>query len=336
MTKIHKFWVVGLILLFGGVLVSGCGGTPKLTLKPTSGQDLTGAMKYQLWTGYIHVAAVQTKGKDNPGVTPEFDLNGEVARNPYKPIILIEGRDEFFGSTKLTYAPVKNTMLPEKVTVEVEDKTEKRIEQAGAILKPLGLLFLSAPEAKDMDLARIKEPYQLAIASFERWTVNLIPALNSGKLTKDKISLNKDTGIGQNPPGWVFTLDIEPVSATAVNISEMDSKKYAELLDSLGSRGVLIYPSCRASVLTLTHENSNKKWMKSFQIPDPQWVETIKLPIKGSMIFNECSVAVEPGDLDRSDSFAYAVKLAETAKDVWDSWEAKKKPAEDKKKDDSK
>jgi hypothetical protein len=147
MKKMYNFWMAMVILLFGVILISGCGETPKLTLKPTNGPDLTGAMKYQLWTSYIIITPEQTKGNDpNKGFTekPEYELQGAVARNPYKPIILIEAREEFFASTKLTYSPVKNTMMPEKLTVAVEDKTEKRIEQLGALAKPiLSLAFFT-------------------------------------------------------------------------------------------------------------------------------------------------------------------------------------------------
>jgi hypothetical protein len=321
MKKANQPWLPMLSLLALGILISGCSSTPKLTLKPGNGEDRTGAMKYQLWTGYIHIAPVATRDEKKPGIPATIDLQGVVARNPYKPTILMDGRDEFFSSTKLTYAPVKNTMLPEKVTVAVEDKTEKRIEQAGEFAKAvIPLFFLAAPTAQDK---QTQDPYEKAIANFDPWTINLAPALDSGKLKKGKTSLNEGDGIGANPKDWEYTLDIDPVSKTAVDIGSMKEEELAAFLDSLGDRGVLVYPSCRTATLMLTYTykgaNKEKKWTQSFQIPDPRWVETAKLPIKGSMIFHECSVAVEPGDQDQRDNFAIAVKLATTAKSVWEA-----------------
>jgi len=307
------------------MLNSGC-ASPKLNLKPTHGPDHTGAMKYQLWTAYIHVAPVAIKESKPPDFIQEFGLKGAVLRNPYKPVILMAEKDTFFDSTKINYTPIKNTMMPEKLTVAVEDKTEKRIEQAGSLIKAaLPLLFMEVPSTSDKRKKEGRDEFQEAIASFEPWTINLMPAIESGKLTDKRVELSEKDGIGENPKGWKYTLDIQPKSSTSIDIHILDDTKLAEFLESIGKQGLIIYPSCRTAILNMTHDHTKKQWTSSFQIPDPCWVETIKLPYKGAVIFNECSVAVEPGDRDNKDYIDYMIKLAETAAGVW---EQQKKNAE--------
>ena len=334
MKKTYKVWFPIVVIVAIGFFITSCALTPKLSYKVANEEDNTGAIKYQLWTSFIHVAPVDTLDKKIPSQTRNYELKGAVARNPYEPIILIEGRNNFLSSTKLTFTPIKNTMLPEKVTVAVEDKLEKRIVQAGEIIKNvMPLFFLSAPSSKEME--DIKDPRQNAIASFKPWTINLEPALKSDDWAKkDMPLLTEKDGIAANPDKWTYTLEIGDASKTSVDIKSKrkNEKELNTYLQSLGDRGVLIYPSCRTATLTLERTIEKEKgekekitWVKSFQISDPCFVETVKLPLKGSITFNDCSVAVEPGDQDERDYFDIVAKLFETAKSVWDEQQKQKK-----------
>lgn len=319
MQKNWRFSILSVITLLILLLSFGCKTIhPNLDLQPAKGTDETGAMKYQLWTGFIHVAPVKTEAtKTNPhGV---FVLKGSVARNPVDKIILMQPKDTFATSTTMTYAPIKNTMLPEKITVAVEDKMEKRIEQGTALVT--GLIGFLSVDNKDT---------QELITDFKPWSLNLKPILGYGEnsITKDEYTIingenvsGEDTGIGTPPAGWSYTLTIGPSSTTSVNLLEKESKgQYEKFLQDIGSEGILIYPGARTATLRLTHGDPSYVWVQTFQIPDPIRVETAKLPLKGSMTFQECSVSVSPDDQDQRDYFALTVKLMESAKSVWDAY----------------
>lgn len=322
-------------ILVAGILIPGCALTPKLAVKVATKPDETGAIKYQLWTGCILVKPVLVREVKEPGDIVEFGLQAVVTRKECEPILLLHGERNFFSSTRLTYKPIDKTKMPEKLTVAVEDKVEKRIQQAGDLLKlAVPLVFAEAPQPPAP--AKGADATQKLIQEFKPWALNLAPLLDCVEWKEDEFTLPMNNS-NDLPEGWSYTLVLRGASTTAVGIKEKISpsttsaKKYAvlaEYLDSLGAKGILVYPSCRPAELTLTHMTGGKedfRWVTQLVIPDPRWVETVKLPCKGSVTFGDCSVAVEPGDQDERDYFAVGAKLAATANEVW---QAQKKAKE--------
>lgn len=324
MKTIQRHWVSIFFMLAIAIIVSGCAAQPKLSLKVATAPDMTGAIKYQLWTGYIQVSYNEK----------EKDLEAKVARNPYEPIILMSGKDAFWSDTKITYAPLDNTKMPKKITVAFTDKTEKRIEQAGEVGKALVSMAAFAMLTDIPGKGGASD--SSCIENFKPWTLNLAQAVKDPAkwkntemnfLSKDEYKDKDNPGIGPPPNNWTYGLYIEPASKTAVDITTILNDKD---LENLGNHGVLPHPGCRAAKLTLTGSCNGKEIVKvlSFAIPDPKWIETVMLPTQGSVTFSECSVEIDSGDVNKVDYFSDATKLVTTAKSVWDTYVAEKEKKE--------
>ena len=314
---IHK-----LVVLFGLMsLLAGCSSTPKVTysvFQPNStaggwarSPDYQGKMKFNMVGSLLLLeSGPQPAPKPKPkagnapkggepkeavstaGVAPEHqaaaapttsaasyldDVSVKVTKNDSsKSVILVNPHDPLGVKTNYTITYYDNTAVVKSIGTDLQDKRVEYIKNVGSFLAA------TAPIAGTLLLAEHEFP----------------PPINL-PVTIDVESYRDDRGLGKvawqplgfkNQDYYEFKIDLQAPSATSVGSDDFFSKFGKE------ATNVFPVPSCRDAVLsvrlkcdnapdgactTADVDASTKEF--HFKISDPRYLETVSLPVKGSI-----------------------------------------------------
>lgn len=217
----------------------------------------------------------------------------------------IRAIENWRSSTVVSVTKAPNTDRVSSIGVEVTDNAAKNIgEYGGAIVK----VITAVAAAADPDipcLSSMKGPK----------TITLQDKLPTAP---NELEMHFDGGVDdKNPQSGCITIKLSPLPADALQASMIplntDTHNY-------------YYSACRDAEITV-RQSKTLEFKKTVRISDPQWVQLVQFPPKGTITsHSECGISVQT-DKASADVGAAAIieALATQGKAIKDALEAGKK-----------
>lgn len=253
----------GLLLL----ACSACAG-PKPTVQYglNSGPDPAGLIKFKL----AKSAIIVDYGKSADGKATDTSKIAlvSVPQEHEGATYTISETSNILAATHLKVGKRQNTDLLESIGVDVEDKRIELIQQAGAFAGSAIAAASFLVAAKSEPTTPVL-PYAIDVSSFLT------------KANPNEADFNGTAG------GWSYVLAVGPAPKDAYATAD-----YVARFGSGVRSNVLFYSACRDAMVTFSSGPFKGK-VFPLRISDPNFVQTIGMPDKGSVSFHTaCGVNV--------------------------------------------
>jgi hypothetical protein len=308
--------------------IVGCSSTPVVDYGPgrdsvVNPQDLNETRnQYALWTTALHF-------KKEPG--GEMTVTASTAADPARTnVLMIAGEDHWYKTTALTLVTAADSDVLSAVNVTVTDHLASYITTATE-LAVTGLTAVRAPgglgpnpcfrsdtvPAVAADAAFDEE---LNVYSFLRQLDRGCPGLSTEQVPARLLSFAED-GV---PEVAVLTVDPPPASAM-----ELDERNTQYVLAA--AKNVFLFPACRNATVQYWSMLSKagappKRVMHTmhFRFSDPRYVQSIALPVKGSLTVKpQCGMSLQSDAGDAGTSAEIAKAMADAVQSVAGAVKAK-------------
>jgi hypothetical protein len=277
--------------------------------------------QYALWTTALHF-------RKDPG--GEMTVTAAAAPDPEQTNLLrVAGQDHWYKTTALDLVTASDSDLPTTVNVAVTDHLSTYIGVA-AELAVTGLTAVRAPTAAPPDLAHRRclegdpVPVVAADAAFDE-ELNVYEFLRR---------LDGGAGCGALSEGWlppwtigfagagvpaVAVLTLEPPPPTALRLDGDDAQAVFA-----AAKNVFLFPACREArlqyVSTVVVAGKPPRLVQHtlhFRFSDPRYVQSIPLPVKGSLTVKpQCGMSLASDAGDPGTAAAVAKAMADAVQAV--------------------
>ena len=318
---------VGLAALIsaGAVLgVVGCSSTPVVDYGPGrthvySPKDLNETRgQYALWTTALHFK------KDAGG---EMTVTAATAADPARTnVLMIAGEGHWYKTTSVSLITAADSDVLSTVNVTVTDHLASYIT-TGAELVVTGLTAVGAgapgPCSRSAEVPAVAADAafdeDLNVFTFLRQLDSACPGLSSEWVPPQLV------GFAQDGVPAVAVLSVEPPPPSAL---KLDSNNAADVLGA--AKNVFLFPACRNATLqywsapsktaTAAKKDAPPKPVMHtlhFRFSDPRYVQSIPLPVKGSLTVKpQCGMTLQSDAGDATTSTEIAKAMADAVQSV--------------------
>jgi len=292
------------VLIIAFVLCCGACATPLVKYTPIKGEDREGLTKFQLSESMINFSF----GKTAAGIPTEDIVISSVPvpHGDQKYGIASTGYWENWGVVTTVNASFRgDSTLIQQITVAVTDLRQQAIQALGGIVGTVGGL-LSQPAIKPV----VKLPMGISVTNF----LNALPAGCVNTDSSTPVNRNRDITCGNlslvGTTDFTADITITKVPDDAIPATVMDQTFYSSNF---------FYSACRNLTIILKPSTGENRLPVSatVAVADPMYVETLRLPAKGSItVAPSCGANSVAQDANLPTALDYLNALATQAKAV--------------------
>jgi hypothetical protein len=290
-------------LLIVCLLAAGC-ATPVVRYTPISGPDDQGLTKFQFAESVINF----TFGKTSAGITNDEIVISSVPVPYGDKKYAIEGTSVWQNwgvATEVSASFRGDSDLIQQIDVSVTDQRQQAIQAVGSIAGFAGGLLSLAPTSSNVTL-----PKGISVTTF----LSNIPIGCDAKEGRDGLISCHDVQL-EGTKDFVADLSIGRRPDDALPASVMDRPFYSSSF---------FYSACRQMTIVLkpTTANGHVAISASVSVADPLYLETLRIPAKGSItVAPSCGANSKAQDPNLPTAIDYVNALATQAKAVKQSFE---------------
>ncbi|CAI8918624.1 putative Lipoprotein [Pseudomonas sp. IT-P100] len=303
-------------------VLAGCAGQPKALYIPypqepaKDAKDYEGLTKFTLAKSILYIDHPDA-AKPATLVSTPAESTQEDTRSSYR--YAIKPHDGMMKKTHLTFTKFDGTDLLKTLGITFEDDTAKTAEAIGGTIVAIGGVVWALPGGTPMATA-----------------VTYPMALDTGPLLKDRpLVEGREDGSGFSVPGKLsklgadgkpldggigFTITFGKIPDDAIPISE-----YVQHLGK-AEQETFFFSACRTARINFTTGPQELADMQySVRVADPNFIQTLKLPVDGSFSMHTTCGADVTGKPSSSPNTWEAVnKIMAQVKAVKDAWKTAK------------
>ncbi|MGU5846092.1 hypothetical protein [Aeromonas hydrophila] len=292
------------------MILAGCSAQPKALYQapPKNGSAISNGQKYEGdWEGLIKFTLAKSqlvfdyKDKEKKTDVQMIAVPAEAeAFDDTLTHFALRQEDSWGVDTHLAVTKIDNTDLLASIGVETEDKRIKYIEAVGAVgVSVLGMMAWSNSINTQAGLPLSIDSYTL---------------LRSANVKRDTMVTNGEIESPNGISHIKFQATFGPIKDDALDNSIYTNKANSE------AQKTIFYSACRN--ITITFSNGPLVGQKfSGVIADPRYVQTIKYPQKGAIIFHSiCGVNTTSSASGTSSNLDLLNAISAQYKSVRDEW----------------
>ena len=305
----------------GAVLgVAGCSSTPVVDYRQSEGEIATAQRlnetqsQYALWTTALHF-------RKEPG--GEMTVSAATAEDPARThVLVIAGQDHWYKTTAVSLVTASDSDVLSTVNVAVTDHLASTITTATELATTLIPLAVGSgpsdcfrPDPVPAVAADAAFDEELNVFSFLRRLDGSqgCTELSSGSVPARQVKFAED-GV---PAVAVLSVDAPPSSALRLDDRNAEAGFAA-------AKNVFLFPACRNATVqyrsTLSKPGEKPQLVvhtMHFRFSDPRYVQSIALPVKGSLTVKpQCGMTLQSDAGDAGTSAEIAKAMADAVQSM--------------------